>query len=88
MADADHHHDITALYEDTPDYRGDDILHLNQSLIVITTVIIMARAFARGVLTKALGTDDILAFLSWVSEHQHMSQERGGGRVEADGISS
>ncbi|KAH7118067.1 hypothetical protein B0J13DRAFT_200579 [Dactylonectria estremocensis] len=46
--------------------RGRIVFNLNVALIVITSVIVLARLYVRRFMTKALGLDDLLTIISFV----------------------
>lgn len=46
---------------------GQPIFNLNVALIVITSALILVRFYVRGIITKSLGWDDLLAVFAWVS---------------------
>lgn len=54
-----------APFSTSPDYKGHEVLALNVALIVSTTVVVGARLYVRAFMAKALGFDDLFAFLSW-----------------------
>ncbi|KAJ3519916.1 hypothetical protein NM208_g13934 [Fusarium decemcellulare] len=45
--------------------RGQNVFNLNVALIVITSVVVVARLYVRSCMTKALGWDDLFAFIAW-----------------------
>ncbi|KAF4963801.1 hypothetical protein FZEAL_10914 [Fusarium zealandicum] len=45
--------------------QGRFIFDLNVALLVITTAVVLARLYVRGIMIKALGLDDALAFIAW-----------------------
>lgn len=53
-------------FKDSPGYAGDRTLHLNAALIVCTTLVVGLRLYIRAFMSKALGADDLLAFLAFV----------------------
>lgn len=46
--------------------QGPAIFKLNVCLIVLSSIVIIGRLYARGFMTKALGVDDILAVFGFV----------------------
>lgn len=56
----------TIPYWESPDYKGEEVRVLNGTLIGITTVVIAARLYTRGFMSKSLGLDDALAFVAYV----------------------
>ncbi|KAF5008879.1 hypothetical protein FDECE_4903 [Fusarium decemcellulare] len=45
--------------------HGPFLFDLNVALIVITTIVMIVRLYVRGIMTKALGVDDVLAMLAY-----------------------
>lgn len=56
-------------FTESPGYAGPKILQLNVALIVCTSIIVALRQYVRAFIAKALGLDDVLAFLAWVSSY-------------------
>ncbi|KAF9876524.1 hypothetical protein CkaCkLH20_05932 [Colletotrichum karsti] len=54
-----------ANFMDSPEYAGDKVLQVNIALIVCTSFIVGLRLYVRAFMAKALGLDDLLAFLAW-----------------------
>ncbi|KAG7046722.1 hypothetical protein JMJ77_0014945 [Colletotrichum scovillei] len=52
-------------FTESPGYAGPKILQLNVALIVCTSIIVGLRQYVRAFIAKALGLDDVLAFLAW-----------------------
>ncbi|KAK1658646.1 hypothetical protein BDP55DRAFT_681794 [Colletotrichum godetiae] len=52
-------------FMDSPEYAGDKTLHLNIALIICTTIVVGIRLYVRAFMAKALGLDDLLAFLAF-----------------------
>ncbi|KAK1517367.1 hypothetical protein CPAR01_16231 [Colletotrichum paranaense] len=52
-------------FTESPGYAGPKILQLNIALIVCTSMIVGLRQYVRAFIAKALGLDDVLAFLTW-----------------------
>ncbi|KAF4776352.1 hypothetical protein HER10_EVM0005471 [Colletotrichum scovillei] len=52
-------------FMDSPGYAGDKTLHLNIALIMCTTVVVGLRLYVRAFMSKALGPDDLLAFVAF-----------------------
>jgi hypothetical protein len=48
--------------------QGYRIRNLNVALIVVTSVIMMLRLYARGLMTKAFGLDDFIAIIAYVRQ--------------------
>lgn len=46
--------------------RGHIVFNINVALIVISSVIVLARLYVRRFMTKAFGLDDILTIVSFV----------------------
>lgn len=46
---------------------GQPIFNLNVALIVITSALMIVRLYVRGIMTRSLGWDDLLAVFAWVS---------------------
>ncbi|KAI6369164.1 hypothetical protein MCOR25_004517 [Pyricularia grisea] len=74
----------TVLLKESPGYNGRTTLILNSIIIVLTTVVVMARLFVRAFMTKALGLDDLMCFLAFcfvitLSSMELHSVEYGSG---------
>lgn len=54
-------------FRDSPGYAGNKTLYLNTALIVCTTLVVGTRLYVRAFMSKALGLDDIVAFVAFVS---------------------
>ncbi|KAL2874972.1 hypothetical protein SGCOL_009815 [Colletotrichum sp. CLE4] len=52
-------------FMDSPEYAGDKTLHLDIALIICTTIVVGIRLYVRAFMAKALGLDDLLAFLAF-----------------------
>lgn len=59
----------TISFKESPGYKGGQVLKLNAALIVCTTVIVFLRLYVRAFMSRALGVDDLLAFLAYVRYH-------------------
>ncbi|TDZ16984.1 hypothetical protein Cob_v010132 [Colletotrichum orbiculare MAFF 240422] len=57
--------DFVGHFTDSPGYAGGKTLHLNTALIISTTLVVSTRLYVRAFMAKALGWDDILAFLAF-----------------------
>jgi hypothetical protein len=49
-----------------PDSKGGILANVNIALIVISTVLLSLRLYARGCMVKSLGLDDLLAIVAYV----------------------
>jgi hypothetical protein len=47
--------------------QGPVLVNLNVCLIILSSIVMVARLYARGFMTKALGVDDIVAVFGFVS---------------------
>lgn len=52
-------------FKDTPGWKGYVQWNLNVTLIAISSLLILLRLGTRGILVKALGMDDAMAFLAF-----------------------
>ncbi|KAI1868287.1 hypothetical protein JX265_007110 [Neoarthrinium moseri] len=55
----------TIPFQESPDYKGHEVLSLNAALIACTSFILALRLYVRSFMSKALGVDDLFAVLAY-----------------------